>query len=97
MIFFIQHFILSQMDAIQEGLHWSFSIVVFPGMGSVVVILFKPKIQIFLQLFQGFVDLLPEGDCIELVLNGPMEAFADPIGLRRSGLGLGIIDVLQAK
>ena len=66
-------------------------------MGTLVVILVNPPVQILLELFQGGIDLLPEGDGIELVLDGSMEAFTDPVGLRGPGLGSGMIDVLKGQ
>ena len=41
-----------------------------------------PRVKIALQLLQGRVDLLAEGDLIELVQDRLVEAFADSIGLR---------------
>jgi len=69
----------------------------FACMGTLVVILVDPSIQILLKLFQGRVDLLPESDGIELILDGSMEAFTDPVSLRRPGLRPSVIDVLQSQ
>jgi len=41
------------------------------------------------------VDLLSEGNGIELFLDGPMEQVADAVGLRAFGLGFGIINVFD--
>ena len=64
-------------------------------MGSFVVVAFNPFIQIGLQLGDGVVDLLAEGDPVELVQHGLVEPLDDAVGLRALGLGAGMIHVLD--
>jgi len=64
-------------------------------MGSLVVVAFNPFIQIGLQLGDGVVDLLAEGDPVERVQHGLVEPLDDAVGLRALGLGAGMIHVLD--
>lgn len=41
-----------------------------------------PRVKVRLQLLERAVDLLAEGDLVELVQDRLVEALADPIGLR---------------
>jgi hypothetical protein len=40
------------------------------------------------------VELFAKGRGVELFLEGAMEAFADPVGLRMASFGAGVIDIL---
>lgn len=64
-------------------------------MGSLVVVIGQPGIQIGLQFFRREVEPSAEGDLIELLQDGFVEAFADSVGLRMAGLGLGVLDVVD--
>ena len=55
----------------------------------------QPGIEIGLQLVQRAIDLLAEGDPIELVQDGAVKALADAVGLRALGLGAAVVDVLD--
>ena len=56
-------------------------------MRSHLVVLLDPGVQIRLQGLDRGVDLPAEGDVVELVEHGVVEALADPIGLRAFGFG----------
>ncbi len=51
-------------------------------MRPLMVVRVDPYVKITLQLFQRRVDLLAEGDLVELVQDGLVEPLADPVGLR---------------
>src|ERR1700746_3940024 len=91
------HFLLRYRHRIQEGLHRSFSEAPSSLMGTRLIIFRDPRIQIGLQLVDRTIHLLAEGDTIELVEHGFVEALADAVGLRALGLGARGIDVLDCK
>ena len=62
-------------------------------MRSFQVVVQKPFVEISLQAFQILVKFFAEGDRIELILHGPMQALTDPIGLGMPHLGLTGVDV----
>ena len=66
-------------------------------MGAFIVVVIDPLVQVDLQLLDGLIDLLAEGDLIKLLQVGLMEPFADAVGLRRSDLGLGVLDVVDGR
>ena len=51
-------------------------------MRALMVVRVDPRVKIHLQLFQRRVDLFSEGDLVELVQDGLVEALAYPVGLR---------------
>ena len=55
-------------------------------MGSAMIILDQPGIEIGLQLVDCVIDLFAERHPIELVQDGAMEQLANAIGLRALGL-----------
>ena len=62
-------------------------------MSSFGVVEVDPLIQIGLQGFDSFVELLAECDLIKLLQDCFVEAFANPVGLGRFNLGLGVVNV----
>jgi hypothetical protein len=54
-------------------------------------------IQIRLQFFQGAVDLFSESDIIKFLFDRPVEAFADAVGLRMTGFGLAVVNILNGQ
>ena len=64
-------------------------------MGSLFVVLFQPLIEIGLQLFDRFVELLSKRHPVKLIEHGLMKPLTDPIGLRTLSLGARVIDVFQ--
>ena len=60
-------------------------------MGSLFVVQLQPLIQVGLQLCDRFVQLLPKRHPIELVEDGLMKPFTDPIGLGTVRLGARVI------
>ena len=54
-----------------------------------------PLVQIGLQFLNGAVDLLAEGDAIELIEQRFVEALADTVCLRTFGLGPGVVNILD--
>ena len=66
-------------------------------MGSLFIVQLQPLIQVGLQLCDRFVQLLPKRHPIELVENGLMKPFTDPIGLGTLRLGARVIDIFQGQ
>ena len=64
-------------------------------MGSLFVLLFQPLVEICLQLFDRFVELLTKRHSIKFIEKGLMKPLTDPVGLRTLGLGARVIDILQ--
>src|SRR5207302_8892751 len=54
-----------------------------------------PGIEVGRHLVDRAIGLLAEGNAVELVQHGAMEALADAVGLRALGLGAGVVDVLD--
>ncbi len=50
-------------------------------MGSGFIIFLHPPIQVGLQLLDGTIELLAEGDAVELVQDSLVEALTDAVGL----------------
>ena len=78
---------LIKWPSILEGLHGRSALAVFSLIGSLVIIILHEVVQVLLDSFNGFVELLSEGDFIELVLDGLVETLRGTIGLRMSHLG----------
>ena len=55
----------------------------------------RPSVEVGLQLVDRLVDLLAEGDPVEFIEDGAMEALTNTIGLRALGLGAAVVDVLD--
>ena len=66
-------------------------------MQSPVIVVDQPGVEVGLQLVDRVVDLLAEGNPVELVEDGAMEALANAIGLRALGLGAAVVDVLNGE
>jgi len=66
-------------------------------MGSLIVVLIQPNIQILLKLFNGVVNLFSERHCIKLILDRSVKTFANSICLRVPGFGPGVINILHCK
>ena len=54
-----------------------------------------PEIEVGLKVIDRGVDLLAEGDAVELVEHGVVEALDGSGGLRALGRGSGVVDVLD--
>ena len=63
--------------------------------GPGLVELAHPEVEVGLQVDDRLVELLAEGDAIELVEHGLVESLDDAVGLRALGLGWGVVDVLD--
>lgn len=80
------HLLPGHGKSIQKSLHRRLSIAVLPGTRAPFVILVEPFVEVRLKLLDRVIYLRPECDLVELVQNGPLEPFADSVGLRRLGL-----------
>src|SRR4029077_18189524 len=90
-------FLLRQWDCVKEGLHRGLAEAPAALMWSPLVVVDEPDVEVGLQLLNRLVDLLAEGDPVELVEDGAMEALANTIGLRALGLGAAVVDVLDGQ
>src|SRR6185312_6787094 len=88
-------FLLRQWDCVKEGLHRGLAKAPAALMRSTIVVFDEPGVEVGLQLVDGVINLLAEGDPVKLVQDSAMEAFADAIRLRALGLGAAVIDVLD--
>jgi hypothetical protein len=61
------------------------------------IVFLDPGIQIGLQLVDRTIHLLAEGDTLEFVEHGPVEALTGAVGLRALGFRARVIDVLDRK
>ena len=66
-----------------ERLPRCFSEAVFSGMGSIVIVVEHPFIDIGLELSEGVIELTPKCVGVECILYGLMKTLANTIGLRR--------------
>ena len=66
-------------------------------MGPLVIVGFDPEIEIVLQVRDRGIELLAEGDAVELIEDCLVETLSDAVRLRALRLGPGMIDVLDRK
>ncbi len=66
-------------------------------MSSFGVVVLQPFIQISLQRFDAFVELLAERDLVELLQDRFMKPLADTVCLRRFHLGLCVIYIVDCQ
>jgi hypothetical protein len=50
-------------------------------MRAIMIVRAEPRVKIGLERLQRCVDLLAEGNLVELIEDGLMETFADPVSL----------------
>jgi hypothetical protein len=89
--------ILSDLLLILQYLHRCSSAAHYALMGSFIIVVFQPVVQILLQLIKVAIELLAECDLVELVQDRLMEAFADAIDLRCLTLCLGMVNVVDCQ
>lgn len=66
-------------------------------MGTIVIVISQPIIQVGLQFFDGSVDLSPERDLVKSLQDRFVEAFANSIGLRVAHLRFCVLDIVQGQ
>ena len=64
-------------------------------MRTLVVVVGDPLVEVRLKRIECLVDLLSEGNSVELILHGTVQSFTDAIALWMADLGLTVIDVLE--
>src|SRR5437899_11396408 len=89
------HFLLGRRQCVKEGLHRRLAEAPASLMWPRLIVFAKPQIKIDLQLVDRTIHLFAEGDAVELVEHGLVEALADADGLRALGLGRRMVDVLD--
>ena len=90
-------FFLGDWDGVKEGLQGCFAEAVSALVGTDFVVFDHPGAEVGLQVVNGLIDLLAEGDAIELVEHCLVESLDDAVGLRALCLGPGVIDVLDGQ
>src|SRR6476660_3794051 len=90
-------FLPRHWQRVKEGLHRGLTEAPAALMGTQFIVLDEPEVEIGLQLLDRQIDLLAEGDPVEFVEDGAMEALANTIGLRALGLGAAVVDVLDGQ
>lgn len=83
--------------AVFKRLHWRPATTHLALMCSLIIVVIQPGVQILLQLLQAGVELFPEGYLVKLLQNRLVKSFADSVGLRGSGLGFGVIDIIDGQ
>lgn len=76
-------------------MHRRFAKAIPTTMGSFMVIVFKPLIQIELERFQVTIKLSPECNSVELILHRPVQTFPDPITLRMADFRFTMFNIFQ--
>src|SRR6185503_11754152 len=84
-----------ELFAFSESLPRRLPIAIPSTMRTLLIVPLERMIQILLQFFQRVIDLLAESDCVELLLERPIEAFTDAVSLWMARLGLAVINILQ--
>ena len=87
--------VLGDRYGVKEGLHRGFPIAPAALMGSCLVVLCHPSVEIGLQLIDRHIDPLAEGNAIELIEHCFVEALANAVGLRAPRFGPGMVDILD--
>lgn len=64
-------------------------------MGTLLVVLLQPGIQVDLQFLQRSIDLLAKRHAVELVQHRLVKPFTDSIGLGMSRLRVRMVDILH--
>ena len=77
----VDELFLPDLFAVDQGFHGRASAAHFTLMASVIVIGLKPRVEILLQLFDAFVDLLAKRHLIEFLEHGFVETLADTVRL----------------
>ena len=60
-----------------------------------LVVALDPTIEVALEFGDRSIDLLSEGDAVELIEHGLVEPLGDSVGLWALGLGARVVDVLE--
>src|SRR3712207_3717339 len=80
-----QPLLFGERDGVNEGLQGRLAEAPAPLVRPSLVVVRDPGVEVGLQLLDAAVDALAEGDLVELVQHGAVEALADPIRLRALG------------
>src|SRR6266568_5697823 len=91
------HFLLGRRQCVKESLHRRLAEAPASLMWPRLIVFANPQIKIGLELVDRTIHLFAEGDAVELVEHGLVEALADAVGLRALGLGPRMVDVLDGK
>jgi hypothetical protein len=78
-------------------LHRRLSKALAPIVGALLVVGRDPRIEVKLQGVDGVVDLLEEGDAVELVQQRLVEPLTNAVGLAAFDLGKRVVEVLDSE
>ena len=90
-------FFFRDWEGVKESLDRRLSEAPFALMRPDLVELAHPEIEVGLQLLDRRVDLLAEGDAIELVEHGLVKTLDNSVGLRALGPGSSMVDILDRR
>ena len=90
-------FVLRDGAGVQECLHRRLAEAIAALMRPPIIVFRHPMIEILLQFADRRVDLLAEGDAIELVEHGLVVALDNSIYLRALGLRARMVDVFDGE
>jgi hypothetical protein len=86
-----------QLLASQECLHGSATLAVLSLVSSLGVISVHESVKVVLQILHRPVETFSEGDRIELLLNRLVKLFRHAIGLRMTGFGPRVLNVIEVQ
>jgi len=78
-----------------DALKGTFTQVAIALMGSLIVVVHQPGIQIGLQGFHGLIQLSAESQAEKFIHYRPLEAFYETVGLRATHWSMAMLDVIQ--
>ena len=80
-------FVVGELAGVKESLHGGLAEAVSALVGTDLVVFFYPGIEVLLESVDAVVDLAAEGNAIEFIEHGLMEALDDAVGLRAEVAG----------
>ena len=78
-----------------EGLHRRSALTMFSLIISPLIVVIHEDIKVDLDFLNRFVDLFPESDFIEFILNNLVQPFGRSVGLRMLHLCPGMLNSIQ--
>ena len=89
--------VVRQRCALDERLQWRFAVAILSRVRSFGVVPLHPYVNVGMKFSQRVVLLTAKRARVELVLDGLMESFANPVRLRTPRLRPRMLDVLQVE
>ena len=93
----VQVFLVPNQFPTEQGFHRRPAVAHFTLVGSFIIVINEPIVQVFLQGADIRIQFFTESHLIKLLQNRLVEAFADAVGLGRHGLCPGVVDVIDGQ